>query len=71
MPRLFNPRTALASNLKRIRSEKQFSQKALAEKAGVFTNCVSDIENSKGNPSLDTLSALAKALNVSLSDLLG
>lgn len=63
-------KTNLSSNLKALRSKRGLSQAALSVKANVFLDGISKLERGIGNPSLDTLSSLADALNVSLHDLL-
>ena len=63
-----NTRTALASNLKRLRAE--MSQSEIAERSGQRRALISDIESGKANPTLATLSEIAKALKVSVSELL-
>jgi transcriptional regulator with XRE-family HTH domain len=62
------PRESLASNLKRLRSTT--SQSDLAERSGQRRALISDIESCKANPTLDTLSEIAKALKISVSELL-
>lgn len=47
------------------------SQTELAEAAGVRRALVSDIERSVANPTLESLSRIAKALGVEPADLLG
>lgn len=46
------------------------SASALAREAGISKSTVSELERGNGNPSLDTLWALARTLNVSLGSLL-
>jgi transcriptional regulator with XRE-family HTH domain len=55
-------RTALGSEVKRLRSERKLSQAALANLSGVRQATISDIEQESGNPTLDTISSLSKAL---------
>jgi len=57
-------------NLKRIRTKKAISQGDIARELGVSRGFVSTIENGKTNPTLSTISKLAKALNVSTNELL-
>lgn len=42
----------------------------LATKAGVSTSTISSIENAKANPTLATMESVAKALGLSLPDML-
>lgn len=60
----------LGENLKKIRTSKNITQTEFAEKLGVDKSFVSNIENGKTNPTLSTISNLAKALNVSTTELL-
>ena len=43
---------------------KQLTIKEVAERANVTSSLVSQIENNKANPSINSLMAVAKALNV-------
>jgi XRE family transcriptional regulator, regulator of sulfur utilization len=56
----------IASNLKEIRAKRGISLSALAETAGISKSTLSALERGHGNPSLDTLWTLARALNVPL-----
>lgn len=60
----------LGKNLKRIRTEKGMSQGDISKALGVSRGFVSNIENGKTNPTLSTISKLAKALKVSTDSLL-
>lgn len=66
---MINPRNTLAKNIKRIRSERELSQAALSVISETRLPGISELENAKGNPTLDTLIAVAKALKVTVSDL--
>jgi transcriptional regulator with XRE-family HTH domain len=48
---------------------RRMQKKDLATKAGVSISFISDVTNAKGNPSLETMAAIAKALDVTVSDL--
>jgi len=65
-----NESTKLGLNLKRIRTKKAISQGDIARELGVSRGFVSTIENGKTNPTLSTISKIAKALNVSTNELL-
>lgn len=65
-----NESTKLGLNLKRIRTKKAISQGDIARELGVSRGFVSTIENGKTNPTLSTISKLAKALGVSTKKLL-
>lgn len=60
----------LSLNLKRIRTKKGISQGDIARELKVSRGFVSTIENGKTNPTLATISKLAKALGVSSGELL-
>lgn len=60
----------LGKNLKRIRTEKGITQGDIVRNLGVSRSFISNIENGKTNPTLSTLSKLAKALGVSSNELL-
>ena len=60
----------LGKNLKRIRTEKGITQGDIVRKIGVSRSFISNIENGKTNPTLSTISKLAKALRVSTDELL-
>jgi transcriptional regulator with XRE-family HTH domain len=55
---------ALANNLRRWRQERGLSLSAAARRAEVSKATLSELERARGNPSIDTLWALARALNV-------
>jgi transcriptional regulator with XRE-family HTH domain len=58
--------------LRKARSAQGLTLSKLSEDSGVSIAYLSDLERGVlGNPTLDTLRAIAKALNVSLNDLLG
>lgn len=60
----------LGRNLKRIRTTRGISQGDIARSLEVSRGFVSNIENGKTNPTLSTISKLAKALGVSVDQLL-
>jgi transcriptional regulator with XRE-family HTH domain len=59
----------VAVNVGRHRRRRGLSLSALAGAAGISKSTLSELERGRGNPSLDTLWALANALNVPLSAL--
>ncbi len=59
----------VAVNLKRIRTERGFSQQALADKVGTTRVYVAMIEGALRAPSLDMLDRLGKALKVTVGEL--
>ena len=61
---------SLTANLRRIRSERDYSQADLAERAGLSKQGYHLIESGVSEPRSSTLSALARALRVPLAELL-
>ena len=59
----------LGMRIKFLRKSKGWSQEDLALEANVNKNYICDLENGRRNPSLDILERIAKALNISLSEL--
>lgn len=59
----------LARNVRRLRSAKRFSQKALAESAGLSLPAIKNLEGAKNEPRMNTLQAIARALDIKLQDL--
>jgi transcriptional regulator with XRE-family HTH domain len=62
-------RAVLAQNIKSFRLHRNWSQADLAEKAEISIPFLSDIERGNKWPHPDTLSRLAKALNVDVYEL--
>jgi len=61
----------LAKNLKKLREKNGLSQDRLAKLADVANNTIIKIEQGENiNPTLDTLKKVAKALGVSVDDLI-
>lgn len=60
----------LGRNLKRIRKEKGITQGDIVRALGMDRAFVSNIENGKTNPTLATITKLAKAVGVSTDELL-
>lgn len=61
----------IGSRIKNIRKTKKISQKKLAETIGCATVSIQKYESNERTPSLDTLSKIAVALDVTLSEILG
>jgi transcriptional regulator with XRE-family HTH domain len=60
----------LGKNLKRIRMEKGISQGEIGRILETDKGFISNIENGKTNPTLATIAKLAKAVGVSVDELL-
>lgn len=54
----------LGAKVQEFRTVKQYSLRELAKKAGVTASMLSQIENNMANPSVNTLKAIASALEV-------
>ena len=65
-----NESERLGKNLKRIRTAKAISQGDIARSLDVSRGFISNIENGKTNPTLETIARLAKAVGVSTNELL-
>ena len=62
----------LSVNLKKLRNQKKLSQDKLARLANIPYNTLVKIESGKSNnPTFETLSKLADALDVSIDELAG
>ena len=59
----------LNENIKRLRKEKGLTQKGLAEKIGVSTAFISQVENGISKPSDDNLKKIADVLGVTVNEL--
>lgn len=60
---------AFGKKLKRLRKEKKLSTREFADYADIAHSQVWTLETGKGDPTLTTLLAIAKALEISLNDL--
>lgn len=63
-------REAVGANVRLLRRAANISQAVLAERAGLSPAYVSMMERGHANPRLETLTALAHALNTSPVDIL-
>ncbi len=61
--------TAIATNLRRLRDRSGFSIGELGRRAAVAKSTVSNLEAGTGNPSIETLWTLARALGVTFAEL--
>lgn len=64
------PVNAVSQNLRRLRTARGLSVVELGQWSGVARATLTALEAGKGNPTLDTLYALATALDASLADLI-
>ncbi len=65
-----NIKTILAENIRDYRRSKKLSQEQLADKCGLHRTYVGSVERGERNVTLSTLEVLAKALGVSVPELL-
>lgn len=61
----------IGERVKKIRKDRNISQKELADKSNVAQQTISNIETGRNEPNADTIRLLAVALGVSQSELLG
>ena len=61
----------ISENLSRIRKEQRYTQRELAELAGLNPNYYAKVERGYGMPSLKTIHKLAKALKVTATEIVG
>ncbi|MEG2342465.1 MAG: helix-turn-helix domain-containing protein [Bacilli bacterium] len=61
----------VSTKLKSLRKENKLTLKELSAKSGVSVSFISDIENMRRKPSIDTLETLSKALGVSINVFFG
>jgi transcriptional regulator with XRE-family HTH domain len=64
------PVNTVAANLRRLRAERGMSTVALAKQSGVARATLAQLEAGRGNPTLETLYALANTLGVGLGDVI-
>ena len=63
--------STIGKNIKRLRQEKELSQDKLSKLADLSLNTVVKIElDESPNPTIETIQKIAKALGVSVDDLL-
>lgn len=59
----------IGARIRLLRRDRKFSQEELAERAGLHTNYVGQIERGEKNVTLETLGKIAVALDLSLEEL--
>jgi transcriptional regulator with XRE-family HTH domain len=64
------PVNIVAANLRRLRGDRGLSTVALAQQSGVARATLAQLEAGRGNPTLETLYALANTLGVALGDVI-
>ena len=66
-----NPQSKIGKNLKKLRQEKGISQDRLSKLADLSLNTVVTVESGANpNPTIESLTRIAKALNVGVDDLI-
>jgi len=65
-----NESSKLGKNLKSIRKAKGITQGDIVRKLGLGRGFISNIENGKANPTLSTITKIAKAIGVSVGELM-
>ncbi len=69
MPKRDSALATLGSNIRRCREGLDYSQEMLAEKAGLDQTYISGIECGKRNPGIKNVARIAKALEITTSEL--
>ncbi len=58
----------IGKNIKKIRTQKGLSQQQLAQKSGISQSFLSDLENGKKSPTVDSLNKICRSLGISLAE---
>lgn len=61
----------ITANLSRIRKQQRYTQREVAELAGLNPNYYAKVERGDSMPSLKTIHKLSKALKVTATDIVG
>ncbi|MGG6437422.1 helix-turn-helix transcriptional regulator [Saccharococcus caldoxylosilyticus] len=61
----------IGDNIRIFRKKAKMTQMELAQKANISRSYLADVERNRYNPSLETLKAIASALNVPVNSLIG
>ncbi|OGD81474.1 transcriptional regulator [Candidatus Collierbacteria bacterium RIFOXYD1_FULL_40_9] len=64
-------RRKLGNKIRKVRKQQNISQEELGFRAGIHRTYVGSIERGEQNVSIDNIHKLARALKVSVSELLG
>lgn len=62
-------KSRVASNLRRLRTERGLTQEDLSERSNVHQTYLSGVESAKRNPTVEVLERIATALRVDISEL--
>ena len=63
-------RKRLGDNVRRLRTDKGWSQEDYADRAGIHRTYVSDIERGRRNPTITVVEKLAGPFGIAVGDLL-
>ena len=63
-------RQRLASNLRRLRLKKGWSQERFADEAGIHRTYISDLERGTRNPTITVVEKIAQSLGTTIGSLL-
>ena len=65
-----SPGSVLAANIRKLRTSMKMTQARLAKKAGLPRATVALLESKRGNPSINSVVAIARAMGVGVDDLM-
>ena len=61
----------IGENIKRLRADKGLTQELFAKETGISRSYLSDLENNRKSPTIETLEKIARKMNTSLKFLIG
>lgn len=64
-----NIQTALGAHIRKLRKAQAWSQERLAESSGMHWTYIGQVERGERNLTLQSIQAIAKALNLKISEL--
>jgi transcriptional regulator with XRE-family HTH domain len=64
-------RARLGANVRDLRVRRKLTQEALGERAGLSHKFIGEVERGLGNPSIESVAAIAGALGADVADLFG